>query len=317
MLIIVLVLIAVKTWEERENLQCLQRLEEYSSVLKYIAGQKDNTPAIKVFLSHDDTRAKNFFLDNDQIRKGTCFKFVNVAEKSKEIFEAEKEIMDYSSFSDENHVRTKLGEIINKHAEKLYAKHSSIVGLDVGTCSIDFEGKRQPCIVIYSLDKDLVPYGEDPLPKYLDGWHCDVREDIVMFGICFDCRQSTFPNPGCCIGLPSNGIGSAGFLVKSKGSESQVTGFLTAAHVAAINWTDLYNYNVLLSNLDTSGFQDEIAHPLLPGCTDYKIIGKVKESFCGNWGEEGIGMDAAFVQNFEPRNGGNSQLYILKDLVLL
>lgn len=214
MLIIVLVLIVVKTMEKREALQCLRGLEDYSSVLKYIAGQKDNKPAIKVFLSHDDTSAMDFFKHNNHIPKGTCFEFVNVAEKSKEIFEAEKEIMDYSFFPDENHVRTKLCEIINKHAEKLYAKHSSIVGLDAGTCSMYFEGKMQPCIIIYSLDKDLIPYGEDPLPKTLDGWLCDVREDIVMFGNlkCFDCRQITHPNPGCCIGLPSNGMGSAGFL---------------------------------------------------------------------------------------------------------
>lgn len=294
----------VKTWEKREDLQCLR---DHPSVLKFIVGQKYNKPAIKVFLSHDDTSAIE-----KEIPKGTCFEIVNVAEKSKEIFEAEKEIMDYSSFLDENHVRTKLGEIIKKHAEKLYAKHSSIVGLDAGC--MDFEGKRQPCIIIYSLDKDLIPYGEDPLPKTLDGWHCDVREDIVMFGICFDCRQITYPNPGCCIGLPSNGIGSAGFLAKSKGSKSPVTGFLTAAHVAAKNWTDLYDFNELLSNLVTGG--DDIVHPLLPGCTDYKIIGKVKESFCGNWGEEGVGMDAAFVQNFEPRNEEYSELQIADETIL-
>lgn len=300
-------MIAVKTWKKREE---LHGLVSHPSVLKYIAGQKDNNPAIKVYLSHDDTEAMNVF---KQIPEITCLEFVNVAEKSKEIFEAEKEHTDYSSFLDESRVRTKLGEIINKHAEKLYAKYSSIVGLDAGSMYI--EGEMQPCIVIYSLDKDLIPYGEDPLPKTIDGWHCDVREDIVMFGTCFDCRQILCPNPGCCIGLPSFGIGSAGFLAKLKGSRSPVTGFLTAAHVAARNWTDLYNFNELLSNLVTGECGDEIVHPLLPGRTDYKIIGKVKESFCGNWGEEGIGMDAAFVQNFEPRNGGNSQLYILKDLL--
>lgn len=300
-------MIAVKKWKKREE---LHGLVSHPSVLKYIAGQKDNNPAIKVYLSHDDTEAMNVF---KQIPEITCLEFVNVAEKSKEIFEAEKEHTDYSSFLDESRVRTKLGEIINKHAEKLYAKYSSIVGLDAGSMYI--EGEMQPCIVIYSLDKDLIPYGEDPLPKTIDGWHCDVREDIVMFGTCFDCRHIFYPNPGCCIGLPSFGIGSAGFLAKLKGSGSPVTGFLTAAHVAAKNWTDLYDFNELLSNLVTGECGDEIVHPLLPGFTDYKIIGKVKESFCGNWGEEGIGMDAAFVQNFQPQDGGNSQLYSLKDLL--
>ncbi|XP_034317808.2 uncharacterized protein [Magallana gigas] len=305
---------AVKTWEKREDLQCLRGLESYPSVLKYIAGQKDNNPVMKVYLGHDDTVAMNFFKQNSQIPKRTCFEFVNVAEKSKEIFEAEKDHVDYSSFFDKRRVRTKLGEIINKHSEKLYAKYSSIVGLDAG--SVYFKGKMQPCIVIYSLDKDLIPYGEDPLPKTIDGWHCHVREDIVMFGTCFDCRQIFYPNPGCCIGLPSFGIGSAGFLAKLKGSVSPVTGFLTAAHVAARNWTDLYNFNELLSNLVTGECGDEIVHPLLPGCTDYKIIGKVKESFCGNWGEEGIGMDAAFVQNFQPQDGEYSELQIADENIL-
>lgn len=309
-MLIILVLIAVKTWEKRENLQCLRGLESYPSVLKYIAGQKDNNPAIKVYLGHDDRGAMNFFKQNNQIPKRTCFEFVNVAEKSKEIFEAEKEHVDYSSFLDESRVRTELSEIINKHAEKLYAKYSSIVGLDAG--SMYLEGKMQPCIVIYSLDKDLIPYGEDPLPKAIDGWHCHVREDIATFGMCFDCRQITYPNPGCCIGEPSTGIGSAGFLVKLKDSKSPVTGFLTAAHVATRNWTGLYNSNELLSilsNLDSSYCRDDVVHLLLPDYRKYQIIGKVRESFCGNLGEEGFGIDAAFVENSEPRQEGKINMF--------
>lgn len=305
---------AVKTWQKREALQCLQGLKSHSSVLKHIAGWKDGEPTIKVFLSHDDTGAIDFFKHNNQIPKGTCFEFVNVAEKSKEIFKSGEDNLDYSSFSDDNNMKTKLGEVINKHAQKLYAKHSGIVGLDAG--NMFFEGKMEPCIIIYSLDKDLIPYGEDPLPKTIDGWHCHVREDIVMFGMCFDCRQITHPNPGCCIGLPSNGIGSAGFLVKSKGSGSPVTGFLTAAHVAARNWTDLYDFNELLSNIVSSDCRDEIVHPLLPDYTQYQVIGKVRESFCGNLGE-GFGIDAAFVENSEPRQGEMSELQIADETILL
>lgn len=300
MFIILLVLIAVETWEKRK----VKGLKIYPSVLKYIAGQKDNNPAIKVYLSHDDTEAMNVF---KQIPEITCLEFVNVAEKSKEIFEAEKEHTDYSSFLDESRVRTKLGEIINIHAEKLYAKYSSIVGLDAG--SMYFEGKMQPCIIIYSLDKDLIPYGEDPLPKTIDGWNCHVREDIVMFGECFDCRQITYPDPGCCIGEPSNGIGSAGFLVKLKDSKSPVTGFLTAAHVAARNWTDLYDFNDFLSNLVSSDCRDDVVHLLPPDYTKYQIIGKVRESFCGNLGKESVGIDAAFVEYSEPRLEGKINMF--------
>lgn len=295
--------IAVRTWEKREALRCLQGLESYSSVLKYIAGLKENKPTIKVFLRNDDTEATHFFKYNNQIPNGTYIEFVNVAEKSKEIFVDEEDIDD-SLFSDNKHARTKIGEIIKKHGEKIYAKHSSVVGLDAG--SSFFNGKVQPCIIMYSLDKDLIPYGEDPLPTSLEGWHCDVREDIVMFGAaCCDCRQITHPNPGCCIGLPSKGFGSAGFLVKSKSSHSTDTGFLTAAHVAAKNLDELYNFNVLLSNLETSECRDDIVHPLLPDYRQYQTIGKVKESFFGNWGDECIGIDAAFVKSYKPRNEGS------------
>lgn len=247
----------------------------------------------------------DFFKHNNQIPKGTCFEFVNVAEKSKEIFKSGKDNLDYSSFPDDNNMKAKLGEVINKHAQKLYAKHSVIVGLDAG----NMLGTMQPCIIIYSLDTDLIPYGEDPLPKTIDGWNCHVREDIVMFGKCFDCRQITYPNPGCCIGVPSNGTGSAGFLVKLKGSKSPVTGFLTAAHVAARNWTDLYDFNDFLSNLVSSDHRDEIAHSLPPDYKKYQIIGKVRESFCGNLGEEGFGIDAAFVENSEPRQEGKINMF--------
>lgn len=128
-------------------MQCLQGLKRYPSVLKYIAGWKDNKPTIKVFLSYSDTGAKDFFKHNNQIPNGTCFEFVNIAEKSKEKMQTAK--VDYSSFSDEDYVRTGLGNIINKHAKKLYAKHSSIVGIDAPVYML-FKGEVQPCIIIYS-----------------------------------------------------------------------------------------------------------------------------------------------------------------------
>lgn len=68
-----------------------------------------------------------------------CLEFVNVVEKFKEIFEVEKEYMDYSLFLDESCVRIKLGEIINKYVEKLYVKYLSIVGFDVGSMYIEGE----------------------------------------------------------------------------------------------------------------------------------------------------------------------------------
>lgn len=68
-----------------------------------------------------------------------CLEFVNVVEKFKEIFEVEKEYMDYSLFFDDNNMKINLGEIINKYVEKLYVKYLSIVGFDVGSMYIEGE----------------------------------------------------------------------------------------------------------------------------------------------------------------------------------
>lgn len=288
----------IKTWQKRQDLRSISGLHQYPSVIKCIAGIKNEKMTIKVFLSYDDIEAKEFFKDNDQIPKDTVLDFVNVKEKS----ENRKKRRDLIPFRITENVRKTLGQVIKNQGERVYASHSSVVGLGIGKMLVKNEIK--PCIVLYSLDKDLIPFGEKPLPTCLEGWPCDIQEDVVMFGTCFDCRQITNPNPGCCIGLPSNGIGSVGFLVKSKETESETAGFLTAAHVAAENWIDLYFSNSFLSVFNEGNLKYEIVHPLLPNCKDFQIIGKVKESFCGNWGSNGTGIDAAFVQNYEPSKGG-------------
>lgn len=174
---------------------------------------------------------------------------------------------------------------------------------------MDYNGQIKPCIIIYCLDKDLVPFGEKPLPKTLEGFYCDIRKDFIMFGVCFDCHEITHPNPGCCIGLPSNGIGSAGFLVKGNNSGLETSGFRTAAHVAAENWAELYYKNSFLSKLKFGQHNYEIVYPLLPNDVSGQIIGKVRESYCGNWGPEDIGIDAAFVQNYEQDKAGIRYIY--------
>lgn len=47
--------------------------------------------------------------------KGICFEFVNVVEKFKEIFKFGKDNLDYSLFFDDNNMKIKLGEVINKY----------------------------------------------------------------------------------------------------------------------------------------------------------------------------------------------------------
>lgn len=279
------------------------RRHGYKSVLKYVAGMKNNEHTIKIFLSYDDKDAKQYFVR--QLPKNIILEFVYVDEKSKEMKRTNKTNVEYTSCSIETYERETLSHAITNQGEAIYAKFSSIIGFRIGKMF------SEPCIILYCLDKDLVPFGEKPLPKFINGWPCDIKEDFVMFGACFDCRQINHPNPGCCIGIPSNGIGSVGFLVKQKGSSLETAGFLTAAHVAAENWTYLYQQNSFLSKIPRSDIAYQIAHPLQPNDTNYKYIGTVVESFCGNLGPDYTGIDAAFVQNYEPIKGGNKKLVIV------
>lgn len=56
--------------------------------------------------------------------------------------------------------------------------------------------------------------------------------------------------------------------------------------------------------MEVGQYNYEIVHPLLPNDNSGQIVGKVKESYCGNWGPEDIGIDAAFVQNYKEDKTG-------------
>lgn len=283
----------VSIWEKREAMKNLSGLGSHKSVLNLIAGLKNDNQTLKVFLSIDDQDAITFIKNHPEIPKETTVEIVVV--KS---YKEQRDQAKTKNYHIEKNVREILSKTIKNQGERIYAKHSCVVGLGIG--NMDCNGQITPCIIIYCLDKDLVPFGEEPLPKTLEGFYCDIREDFIMFGACFDCHEIAHPNPGCCIGLPSNGIGSAGFLAKTNESGLETSGFLTAAHVAAENWTDLYYNKVFLSELEIDQYNYEIVHcPLLPNDNSGQIIGKVRESYCGNWGPEDIGIDAAFVQNYK------------------
>lgn len=42
------------------------------------------------------------------------------------------------------------------------------------------------CIVLYCFDKNFILFGEKFLLKIIVGCLCDIREDYVMFGYCFN-----------------------------------------------------------------------------------------------------------------------------------
>lgn len=295
----------IEEWSKREVMQDRSILHKHPSIVQFIAGHRgDRKPVIKVYLRNNDEKAKQFFQNCCSVSEDTQFEFVNVAENSKEISkEVEKiNLHEKKAPAFKKSAIKKLGEIIQEHGEKIYARYSNVIG--IGISQVKHFGSKiqeQPCIVLYCLDKTLIPFGEKPLPESLAGWPCDVREDFVIFGMCpSSCPSSSqdFPELGCSIGIPSvDSAGSVGFLVESTNPINKLRcGFLTASHVAIKQFHELYHHKSLLSMHQLALKKHFVVHP---SWQDNKhvdhTVGEVVESFCGNYGLEKIGMDLALV----------------------
>lgn len=310
----------IREWRKREIIPDKSILQKQPSIVQFIAGYRgERKPVVKVYLREDDERAKMLFKDCCKVSKGTQFEFVNVVENSKRISKEVEQINFYEEKAQPIDIVTmkQLGQVIQEHGEKIYAKYSTVVG--IGVSQVRRIGKiiqEEPCIVLYCLDKTLIPFGESPLPEYIAGCPCDLREDIVMFGAnaCPNYCPSSNPNlpePGCSIGIPSvDSAGSVGFLVESNNPINNFGleyGFLTASHVAVERFQDLYHNESLLSRHHLLALREHfIVHPSWQdsGHIDHKV-GQVVESFCGNYGLNKIGMDFALVKNSICRQEGN------------
>lgn len=300
----------VETWQKREVIEDKKTFAKHPSISNCIAGIKYGKPFVKVFLMHGDEHGE-FYDSNQSLNlEDTQFEYVNVSAQSKKK-EEEFEILKGKEKEAPvlpNDIRNKLSEIINRQAEKIYAKHTTVTG--IGVSNVRYEGDTlisDPCIVIYCLDALLLPYGETPLPTNIEGYPCDIREGIFMFGHCFDCRNNN-PGPGCSIGMPDDmSTGSVGFFVESK-KHKKVVGFITAAHVAIVSEElhDLHEDGLYLSKSDYSERKHEIIHPSRLYTEQNIVIGEVKESFIGNE-EDDFGIDVAFVQYYKERLGGNDK----------
>lgn len=288
-------------WEKRHVIEGNATLDQRmnKSIITYIAGRNENGfPILKVILRYPDDQVEKLFKHN--LKK----KFVTIAEQTNKNANIVKKIKAYEiktpavSESEKSH----LSEIIYSQADRLYANHSTIVGIGISNVRcINGSIIREPCIVIYCSDKSIIPFGEKPLPTSIKGYHCDIRETIFLFGICNDCGEEN-ARPGCSIGMnTSEAFGSAGFLANS--TKTDQTGFLTAAHVVVRKLQKLYLANALLSECNDGDESNVVFHPLkFHASPQSKSIGVVLESFCGNY--QSAGMDAAFVRNYNPTTRG-------------
>lgn len=289
------------------------KLKEHPSILKFIAGRRvDGHSVVKVFLRNQDEEAQLLFkkscIDSNDLR----FEFVNLAKKSREIKKKNEELqmLERKASGIEESTRIKMKKVIQEHGEKIFAKYSNVVGMCISNIRfVNDYTLVAPCIVLYCLDKTLIPFGEDQLPKVLAGWPCDIREDFVMFGTCprnCSLNNTNLPEPGCSIGRPFDiSSGSVGFLVEAKKPVRKFRcGFLTAAHVAIENFQELYKQNTLLSMNHLLSQQDHfIVHPSWEDNEhENNTVGEVIESYCGHYVNSGL--DFALVRSDRSRNEG-------------
>lgn len=288
--------------------------EKNSSILHFLSGYKDDEIITKVFIcgdSKEEDKAKKDFKEACD-PKETHIEYVNVDKNSEEVMKEAKEIEEKENENDiDEEKRLELEEVIERNEENIFKSHSTVIGL--GCSSVRCKGKQilpEPCIVIYCLDKNIVPFGEKPLPNSIDGVDCDHREDFARFSTCCATTAAhTNIELGCSIGRDEiNDAGSAGFLAESARNEC---GFLTAAHVAISNPYKLYTYNVLLSD---SSYPNDTEHVIVhPSFYDApranQRVGKVTEAFIGNY--KGKGLDFAFVQSYIQRKEGMNMFYLV------
>lgn len=287
--------------------------EKNPSILHYISGYKDDQIITKVFLrgdSNDEMKAKQDF-EEACTPKDTYIEYVNIDHRSKEYLTEADNIEKMERENDMNESTIiKLEKVIEKNEETIFKKHSTVIGL--GISSVRCEGKEvllEPCIVVYCLDKNIVPFGKQPLPPIIEGWPCDHREEFAMFACCFSKCSPSVIEPGCSIGPYDKYVsGSAGFFVESK-TDPLVYGFLTAAHVAIGDFNKLYNDKKLLSKHYPKQTNNYVVHPShRDDPKENKKVGSVVEAFCGNY--QSKGLDFAFVRSEDQRQGGiNNTIY--------
>lgn len=278
-------------------------LEQFPSVLTYIVGKINDKPAVKVFLKGEDSKAEAHF--RQSFHKHSM-QFVNVTKRMEDILQKATQIKFQPQMDKE--ISKRLEEIIQEQSKKLMEKHSHIIRISAGNMPEGMHAGK-PCIVIHCLDKILIPTGEQELPKQIEGFQVCIKEGFSMFGFCEGCE--TLKN-GCSIGQRlDTAAGSIGFFVKVRKPDQLIEerGFLTAAHVALPTFKAIYDAKTLLTEHDLGKNLYEVVHPSLGDSKSARTIGKVSEAFCGDHGEKGIGIDAAFVNCYEEIGGNEQYIY--------
>lgn len=307
-IIISFVFAVIKDWLKRDVIGDNANLREHPTILKYISGHRgDGKQVVKVFLREENQEARCAFQKACTVPKENI-EFVIVSKASPEIKKIERIRAAEMAAPDitKSH-RDTLKQIIQSQSKKIYAQYSNVIGIRISKVScIGDTIEDQPCIVLYCLDKTLIPFGENALPQKLAGLNCDFREDFFMLGPCQFCSSPNSPETGCSIGIPSDNFsGSVGFLCESTFG----SGFLTASHVAIKKFEEFYGYEMSFPCRNYLRVSE--GHPIVhPSFSDNNNInnqvGYVVKSYFGNFKLNSTltGLDFAVVQSTSFRDEG-------------
>lgn len=161
----------ITEWENRQifyRKAAIIEIANHRSVLGYIAGRVNGKPAVKVFLQHDDKKAASYLFRNCKYPENVHI--MNVTEKLK--VNAVREINKLAVASIDISTRNLLHATIQKEGERIMATHSTVVG--IGISRIKEVGA--PCVALFCLDKQLIPFGEHKIPEQIEGFPVDIRE---------------------------------------------------------------------------------------------------------------------------------------------
>lgn len=300
----------IEDWLKRDVICDFAKLREHPPILKYLSGHRgDGKQIVKVFLREDNPEARWAFEGACTVPKENI-EFVIVSKPSPKIQEIEMlRATEMAAPDIDKSERDYLKQIIQSQSKKIYAQYSNVIGIRISKVSCNGDTiENRPCIVLYCLDKTLIPFGENALPKTLAGLDCDIREDFFMLGICRYCSSPNSPEPGCSIGIPSDNFsGSVGFLYKSEVTFE--SGFLTASHVAIKRFEELYGSDMSVPCFNFFYFRKR--HPVVhPSFSDNNNrnneVGYVVKSYFGNFKlAKGLtGLDFAVVQSTSCRDEG-------------
>lgn len=117
-------------WKKRDVFKNREILKSNPSVLTYLAGTRTGVPVVKVFLTGDDKENTEL-----QLRKHypeVPFEFVDVDKGRGDILE-NIETPEKSAPEIDNETRKEVNKVIKRNAETVFANHSSIIGIEIGS----------------------------------------------------------------------------------------------------------------------------------------------------------------------------------------